>query len=58
MLHSPQRNVFIRDVDGMGEGLFAKRDFRAGEQVAYYAGFMYNVTEQPVFPDNLTDEEA
>ena len=52
-----QKLIYVRDVPGKGEGLFAKRNIAKGEQVAYYAGFKYNNTRDAVFYDNQTEAE-
>jgi hypothetical protein len=46
--------------DNMGDGVFAKRDIDAeNELLAYYSGFIYNNTDRPVVNmDNMTIEEV
>lgn len=51
-----KRTVYVAD-SPMGEGIYAKRDIVETEMIAYYNGFIYNVTEEPMFPENLTSEE-
>ena len=40
------------------DGLFAKRDIKAGELVSYYSGLISNVDQFPAFFDNQTDYEV
>ena len=50
--------LFPKDIPIWGEGMFAKRDIKNGEHVAYYAGMMQNNTnERPIFPNNMTEEQ-
>ncbi len=51
------RTVFIGDVDGVGEGLFAKRFIPNGRTFAYYGGLIFNVSEQAVYTDNMTKRD-
>lgn len=53
-----RRTVYVKDVPGKEEGLFARRPIEAGEQVAYYSGLVWNVTDRPVWFPNQTSEEV
>ena len=55
-----KRTVYVKDLEQFpGEqGLFAKRDIAAGEQVAYYSGVVYDDREQPTFSANMTDDDV
>ena len=52
-----RRTVYIGDVSGAGEGVFAKRFIPSGETFAYYGGNIYNVTKRPVYYQNMTTRE-
>jgi hypothetical protein len=52
-----RRTVYLREIQGKGEGVFAKRNITTGEHIMYYAGLVQNVTERPMFFTNQTMED-
>ena len=49
-----RRNIFIKP-GPWGDGVFAKRNFVAGEIIAYYSGLLWS--PQDLFPSNQSFEE-
>jgi hypothetical protein len=53
-----RRMVYVKDVqDGRGDGLYVKRDVKAGQVLAYYAGMIFDTKKNPIYHDNQTDDE-
>ena len=46
--------VYVNTTDWGDDGLFAKRDIKKGELVAYYNGLLFNQTENELWFDNQT----
>ena len=44
----------LKQLNGGDDGLFAKRDIKKGELVAYYSGNFFNGTEMQLFTSNQT----
>ena len=44
----------MNTTDWGDDGLFAKRDIKKGELVAYYNGLLFNQTENELWFDNQT----
>ena len=49
-----KKTVYINTTTWGDDGLFAKRDIKEGEIVAYYAGNFFNGTEMELFTMNQT----
>ena len=49
-----KKNVYIKKTKWGDEGLFAKRNIKKHELVAYYNGIFQNSSEFELFPGNLT----
>ena len=52
-----KQSVYVAEVGGRGEGLFAKRDFADTELIAYYSGIIYRDTDFDYVTDNRTNDE-
>ena len=48
------QTVYVKNSDWGDDGLFAKRDIRDGELVAYYNGMIFNVSEIDMWHENQT----
>ena len=46
--------IYINTTKWGDDGLFAKKDIKAKELVAYYSGIIWNSTEVELFPANQT----
>ena len=46
--------VYVKTTKWGDDGLFAKRDIKKGELVAYYSGNFFNGTEMQLFTSNQT----
>ena len=53
-----ERNfVYINTTKWGDDGLFAKKDIKSNELVAYYSGIFWDTAEMELFPDNQTGYE-
>ena len=49
-----KNTIYINKTKWGDDGVFAKRDIKAGELVSYYSGIFFNASEMELFPDNQT----
>ena len=53
-----QNHVYVNETEGMGEGLFARKNIIKGDVVAYYSGLLLNPKQTPIITKNMTIDEG
>ena len=53
-----QNHVYVKTTEGMGEGLFARKNISQGDVVAYYSGLLLNPKQTPIITKNMTMNEG
>ena len=53
-----KKNIFVGAAGKKDEGLFAKKDIKNGDLIAYYSGLLWNETEQALYTKDLYQNQT
>ena len=48
-----KKNVFVKTTEEKGDGLYARKDIKKYDLIAYYSGLLWNETEQALYTRDL-----
>ena len=52
-----KKNVFVKTTEEKGDGLYARKDIKKYDLIAYYSGLLWNETEQALYTRDLYHNE-